>query len=80
MVLSISYRWDKESFDAVAEAQEKLIETRRTKGSTPSAERESIAAQAQRMLGGEGRRKLAWEDVGEPVEVDKYTPPRVTRK
>ncbi|KAI9770628.1 MAG: hypothetical protein M1840_003220 [Geoglossum simile] len=66
--------WDKESFDAVAEAQEKLSEARRTGDSTPSTERGSISAQAQRILGGDGRRQLTWEDVGEPVEVDGHTP------
>ena len=50
------------------------MEVRRARGTTPSDERESIAAQAQRILGGEERRKLTWEDVGEPVEVDKHTP------
>ncbi|KAI9787213.1 MAG: hypothetical protein M1839_003448 [Geoglossum umbratile] len=66
--------WDKESFDAVAEAQEKQIEMRKAMGTTPSAERESIAAQARQILNGEDRRRLTWEDVGEPVEVDRHTP------
>ena len=36
----------------------------------PTSERESIAAQAKRLLKGEDRWRPTWEDFGEPVEVE----------
>lgn len=61
-------------FDAIAEAQKNEVESRRAGGSEPSGERESIAAQAQRLLNAEVRRNPTWEDVGEPVEVETDVP------
>ncbi|KAH0545535.1 hypothetical protein FGG08_000366 [Glutinoglossum americanum] len=66
--------WDKTMFDAVTEAQKNEVERRRASGSEPPSERESIAAQAQRLLNEEARRNPIWEDVGVPVEVEKHIP------
>ncbi|KAI9842500.1 MAG: hypothetical protein M1837_007094 [Sclerophora amabilis] len=66
--------WDKKTFEALEKAQENERDAKKPyrKQSTPG--RGSIAAQAQRLLKGEERWKPEWEDVGEPLEVEKDVP------
>ncbi|KAI9832198.1 MAG: hypothetical protein M1826_002202 [Phylliscum demangeonii] len=62
--------WDKRTYEIVEKEQEKEKESRSADGGQqPTRERESMAEQARRLLRGDDRWKVPWEDVGEPVEV-----------
>ena len=64
--------WDKKTFDAVREAQEKEREGLGREGALePTEMREAMAEQAKRLLRGEERWKPIWENVGGEVEVEK---------
>ncbi|TKA62319.1 hypothetical protein B0A49_07583 [Cryomyces minteri] len=64
--------WDKETFDAARKASRAENELMQPDADQkPSADRETIAAQAQLLLTGKEVWKPKWEDVGEPEEVEK---------
>ncbi|KAK5010698.1 mitochondrial 54S ribosomal protein YmL41, partial [Cryomyces antarcticus] len=64
--------WDKETFDAAMKASRAENELMQPDADQkPSADRETIAAQAQLLLTGKEVWKPKWEDVGEPEEVEK---------
>ena len=77
MLLTFECRWDKETYDAAQKDQEDFTASLRPDAKEkPTKERASIAEQAKALL--EGREKWkssaekdVWEDVGEPVEVEK---------
>ncbi|KAK5153787.1 hypothetical protein LTR04_006148, partial [Oleoguttula sp. CCFEE 6159] len=61
--------WDKETFDAAMKASRAENELMQPDADQkPSADRETIAAQAQLLLTGKEVWKPKWEDVGEPEE------------
>ncbi|KAI9723930.1 MAG: hypothetical protein M1812_000648 [Candelaria pacifica] len=67
--------WDKVKFDQVEEAaQAERDRLGPQAAEKPSGHRESIAEQARRLSTGKARWSHQWEDVGEPVEVEKDLP------
>ncbi len=75
MALVLLNRWDKDTFDKVRKVQEaERDKTKPERDETTdrlSPHKETIAEQAQRLLTGKERWKPVWEDVGEPIEVEK---------
>ncbi|KAI9705410.1 MAG: hypothetical protein M1836_006165 [Candelina mexicana] len=67
--------WDKKTYDAAQESQKAEREKYSLKATqNPPEDRETIAEQARRLLTGKERWRAQWEDVGEPVEVEKDLP------
>lgn len=72
---SLGRRWDKETYDAAKDSQDKERDRYQpTFKHKASPERPAIAEQAQALLKGKERWKPQWEDVGEPMEVEKDVP------
>ncbi|KZF23119.1 hypothetical protein L228DRAFT_281871 [Xylona heveae TC161] len=67
--------WEKERYDAAAKSQEKEQEKYRPDyAAKPTAERKSIAEQAQALLSGKEQWRPQWVDSGAPVEVEQDLP------
>jgi len=65
-------RWEKETYDAANEAQEREQETYQPDAvQKPTTERESIAEQAQALLKGKEKWKPTWVDSGPALGVGK---------